>query len=75
MSTLAFVFAVGFALVLLFVVVAAARRGTSTRGMNTDSGDPSWIATSALLSDSGSSADCSSRDGGGGCDGGGGGGD
>jgi hypothetical protein len=75
MSILAFVFAVSFALVLLFVVVAAARRGTSARGTNTDTGDTSWIATSTLLSDSGSNADCSSSDGGGGCDGGGGGGD
>jgi hypothetical protein len=71
-SILAFVFVVVFGLLLLFVVVSAARRGTATRRMNPDTGDTSWIASSAMFSDSGSSgADCGSSDGGGGCDGGG----
>ena len=70
MSVLAFVFAVVFALVLLFIAVAAARRGSATRGdgsfaVYSDGGSPH--------SDSGAGADCGSSDGGGGCDGGGGG--
>jgi hypothetical protein len=73
MSIMAFVFVAGFGLVLLFVVVAAARRGAPTRSLKPDTGDTSWITTSALFSDSGTSADCGSSDGGGGCDGGSGG--
>ena len=70
MSILAFVFALAFAVVLLFVVVAAARRGGVKRG-----GDGmTWYSDGgAGFSDSGTGADCGSgTDGGGSCDGGGG---
>ena len=72
MSILAFVFVVCFALVLLFVVVSAARRGASARGKGGVSA--AWFSDGgASFSDSGSGADCGSSDGGGGsCDGGGG---
>jgi len=69
MSILAFVFAVAFALVLLFVAVAAARRDDATRNRGM-----AWYSDGgAGFSDSGPGADCGAgSDGGGGCDGGGG---
>ena len=71
MAVLMFVMAVVFGLAVLFVVVAAARRGSDARGRN----DLTWSSDSGSYFDSGSgSADCGSSDGGG-CDGGGGGGD
>jgi hypothetical protein len=71
MSVLMFVMAVVFGLAVLFVVVAAARRGGDARGRK----DLTWSSDGGSFFDSGSgSADCGSSDGGG-CDGGGGGGD
>ena len=71
MSVLMFVMAVVFGLAVLFVVVAAARRGSDARGRK----DLTWWSGGGSFLDSGSgSADCGNSDGGG-CDGGGGGGD
>ena len=75
MSILAFALLASFALVLVFVVASAARRGGKARvGRDRKGASPIWFGDGgASFSDSGTGADCSSGDGGGSCDGGGGG--
>ena len=69
MTILAFVFVVVCGLVLLFVVVAAARRVGRKR-----EGDFAWLSDGGTYFDSsGPGGDCGSSDGGASCDGGGGG--
>ena len=70
MSVLLFVFLAGFALVLLFLVVSAARRGHGVRGKRAD-GAAGFVASDGGAWYSTPATDCSDG-GGGGCDGGGG---
>jgi len=70
MAIVVFAFMTALALLVLFVVVAAVRRG-GTRRADTG-GDFAWLSDGGA-SFTGSGADCSSSDGGGSCDGGGGG--